>query len=204
MTVKSTLAFVMFATVLAAPALAQQPGATGAAAVISEPGKATAARTVEVSAQVVGIDKATRTLTLKGSKGEVVDVVASDEVKRFDEIKVGDSIVARYIEALTLELKKTRVAAGDVKVREELARSKPGEQPAGLGARQISAIADVVAVDPAKSTITIKGPSGNLTTLNVQNPDQFKVVKKGDQIEVTYTQALALSLEPAPPAAAKK
>jgi hypothetical protein len=59
-------------------------------------------------------------------------------------------------------------------------------------------------VDPAKSTITIKGPSGNLTTLNVQNPDQFKVVKKGDQIEVTYTQALALSLEPEPPAAAKK
>ena len=131
MTVKSKLAFVLLATVLSAPALAQQPGPSGAAAVISEPGKATAVRTVEVSAQVVGIDKATRTLTLKGPKGEVVDVVASDEVKRFDEIKVGDSIVARYIEALTLELKKTRVAAGDVKVREELARSKPGEQPAG-------------------------------------------------------------------------
>jgi hypothetical protein len=123
MSVKSKLAFVLFAAVLAAPALAQQPGTSGAAAVTSEPGKATAVRTVEVSAQVVGIDKATRTLTLKGSKGEVVDVVASDEVKRFDEIKVGDSIVARYIEALTLELKKTRVAAGDVKVREELARS---------------------------------------------------------------------------------
>jgi hypothetical protein len=198
MTVKSKLAFVRVATVLATPALAQQPGTSGAAAVVSESGKAAAMRTVEVSAQVVGIDKATRTLTLKRSKGEVVDVVASDE------IKVGDSIVARYIEALTLELKKTRVAAGDVKVREELARSKPGEQPAGLGARQVSAIADVAAVDPTKSTITIKGPSGNLSTLNVQNPDQFKVVKKGDQIEVTYTQALALSLEPASPAAAKK
>ena len=116
MTVNSTLAFVLVATVLSAPALAQQPGPTGATAVISEPGKATAARTVQVSAQVVGIDKATRTLTLKGSKGEVVDMVASDEVKRFDEIKVGDSIVARYIEALTLELKKTRVAAGYVMV----------------------------------------------------------------------------------------
>ena len=42
-------------------------------------------------------------------------------------------------------------------------------------------------------------------TLNVQNPDQFKVVKKGDQVEVTYTEALALSVEPAPkPAAATK
>ena len=42
-------------------------------------------------------------------------------------------------------------------------------------------------------------------TLNVQNPDQFKVVKKGDQVEVTYTEALALSVEPAPkPAAATR
>ena len=203
MSVNTKLALVLVATVLSAPVLAQQPGRTGAAAIVSEPGKATAMRTVEVSAQVVGIDKATRRLTLKGAKGDVVDLVASDEVKRFDQIKVGDSIVARYLEALTLELKKTRVEAGDVKVSQELARSKPGEQPAGIGARQVVAIADVVTVDPAKSTITIQGPTGNLTTLNVQNPDQFKVVKKGDQIEVTYTQAMALSLEPAPPAAAK-
>ncbi len=42
-------------------------------------------------------------------------------------------------------------------------------------------------------------------TLDVQNPDQFKVVKKGDQIEVTYTEAMALSVEPAAePATAKK
>jgi len=199
MSVNTKLALVLVATVLSAPVLAQQPGRTGAAAIVSEPGKATAARTVEVSAQVVGIDKATRRLTLKGAKGDVVDLVASDEVKRFDQIKVGDSIVARYLESITLELQKTRVEAGDIKVREAAARSKAGEQPAGGAARQVVAIADVVAVDPAKSTITIKGPSGNVTTLNVQNPDQFKVVKVGDQIEVTYTQALALSLEPAAP-----
>jgi ribosomal protein L6P/L9E len=60
-----------------------------------------------------------------------------------------------------------------------------------------------VAVDPKASTITVKGPKGNLVTLDVQNPDQFKVVKKGDQIEATYTEALALSVEPAPKAATK-
>jgi hypothetical protein len=200
MTVKSKLAFVLIAGVLAAPALAQQPGTSGTATVTSEPGKATAVRTLEMSAQVVGIDRATRTLTLKRTNGQVVDLVASDEIKSFDQIKVGDSIVARYIEALTLELRKTRVEAGEVQVREDFARSKPGEKPTGLGARQISAIADVVAVDPAKSTITVRGPRGNETTLNVKNPEQFKVVKKGDQIEVTYTEALAVSLE----AAAKK
>ncbi len=86
---------------------------------------------------------------------------------------------------------------------EEAAKAKPGERPAVAGARQVTVIADVVAVDPKASTITLKGPRGNTSTLDVQNPDQFKVVKKGDQVEVTYTEAIALSVEPAPRAAAK-
>ena len=76
--------------------------------------------------------------------------------------------------------------------------------PAGAAVRQVTVLADVIGVDPKKKTITLKGPKGNVVTLDVQNPDQFKVVKKGDQVEVTYTEALALSVEPAPkPAAAK-
>jgi hypothetical protein len=89
-------------------------------------------------------------------------------------------------------------------LREEAARAQPGGRPAVAGARQVTALADVTAVDPKKSTITLKGPRGNVVTLDVHNPDQFKVVKKGDQVEVTYTEALALSVEPAPKAAAAK
>ena len=201
---KFAFALALIAAAMGSSVLAQQPGATGGAVLASEPGKAAMARTVEVSAQVIALDKATRTVTLKGPKGEAIDVVAGEEVRNFDQIKVGDNVVARYVAALTLELKKTKVAAGDPTVREGLAKAQPGERPAVAGARQITAIADVTAVDPQKSTITLKGPRGNVVTLNVQNPDQFKVVKKGDQVEVTYTEAVALTVEPAPkPAAAK-
>jgi hypothetical protein len=161
-------------------------------------------RATEMSAQVVGIDKATRTLTLKGPKGKAVDIVAGDEVKNFDQIKVGDFIVARYAQALTLELRKTAAAAGAPMVREGAAAAKAGEKPGVAGARQVTVIADVVAVDAKAGTITLKGPRGNEVVLAVQNPEQFKVVKKGDQVEATYTEALALSVEPAPKAAAKK
>jgi hypothetical protein len=194
-----TLMLALLAATCTATTLAQTPPApAGAAVVVSEPGKAGAMRTLEISASVVGIDKATRTLTLKGPKGDAFDLVASEEVRNFDQIKVGDAVVARYAQALTLELKKTKVAAGDPVVREEAAKAKPGERPAVAGARQISVIADVVAVDPKASTITLKGPRGKVVVLDVANPDQFKVVKKGDQIEATYTEALALSVEPAP------
>ncbi len=198
MRLNSTFALALVSTTLAAAAFAQQPNVAGGAVVASEPGRAAAVRAVEISARVVAIDKATRTVTLKGSKGDAVDVVAGDEVKNFDQIKVGDSVVARYMQALSLELKKTKGGAGDVAVREGAARAQPGERPAVAGAREVTALAEVVAVDPKKSTITLKGPRGNVVELAVQNPDQFKVVKKGDQVEVTYTEALALSVEPAP------
>ncbi len=201
---KSTIAFALAAVAFAATAAAQQPGAGGAAVVASEPGRAAIVKAAEISAQVVGIDKATRTVMLKGPKGNTVDVVAGDEVKNFDQIKLGDFVVARYVQALTLELVKTKAGIREKSVVEDSARAKPGERPAGAVARQVTVLADVVGVDPKKKTITLRGPKGNVVTLDVQNPDHFKVVKKGDQVEATYTEALAMSVEPAPKPAAPK
>ncbi len=136
MNTKSKFTLALIAAALAATAVAQQPGATGGAMVASEPGKAAVVRAAELSAQVVAIDKATRTLTLKGPKGDRVDLVAGEDVRNFDQIKLGDFVVARYAQALTLELKKTRVAAGDVVVREEAAKAKPASvRPSPAGAR---------------------------------------------------------------------
>jgi len=61
----------------------------------------------------------------------------------------------------------------------------------------------VVAVDPKKSTITLKGPAGNVVDLKVRNPDHFKVVKKGDQVEAVYSEALAVTVTPVPKPEAK-
>jgi hypothetical protein len=83
--------------------------------------------------------------------------------------------------------------------------AKPGERPAAAAGHQVTAIAKVTAVDKKAKTITLKGPRGNSVALDVQNPDQFKVVKVGDQVLVTYTEAVAISVEAAPkkPAAKK-
>ena len=177
-------------------AQAQKPSATGGTVLASEPGKAVLVTTAEVTAAVVAIDKSTRTVTLKGPQGKSVDVVAGEQVRNFDQIKVGDMVVVQYEEALSLELRKTPTT-GTPKETVATARAKPGERPAGAVGRKITALADVVNVDPKNSIISLKGPSGNVFDLRVRNPDQFKVVRKGDQVEVTYTEALAISVEPA-------
>ncbi len=143
-----------------------------------------------------------RTLDL-GPKGRSLDVIAGDEVRNFDQIRVGDSVTAQYHQALTLELKKTK-ATGSTTETLAAARAKPGERPAGVVGREITVLADVVAVDPKKSIISLKGPRGNIVDLKVQNQDHFKVVKVGDQVEAVYTEALAVAVTPAPAAVGKK
>ena len=192
----SILALAVF-VVLFTRVAAQQPETAGTTTVLSEPGRAQVVRYTEISAKVVAIDKGARTVTLKGPADKTVDVVAGDEVKNFDQIRVGDLVKVRYAQALALELRKTR-AVGDLTEREGSTQAKPGERPAAATVHQITAIAEVTDVDPQKQQITLKGPRGNIVELDVRNPDQFKVVKKGDQVDVTYTEAVAVVVEPAP------
>jgi len=57
-----------------------------------------------------------------------------------------------------------------------------------------------IATDPGATgvlALQFIDAAGNTVTLDVQNPDHFKVVKVGDEVRVTYTEAVAVSVEPA-------
>ena len=56
-------------------------------------------------------------------------------------------------------------------------------------------VADVVAVDAAKQTVTLKGPSDRRP--RIPDPEQFKRIAKGDQVEAKFSQAFAVAVEPA-------
>jgi hypothetical protein len=180
------------AAAIAWPAAAQTATVVGGTA----PGKAGVTSTVKLTATITAIDKATRDVTLKGPQGNEVTITAGPNVKNFDKMKAGDQVDVEYVEALTLELKK----GGGQKVArtEETAAvgAKPGAQPSGAVGRQVTIVADVVDIDAAKQTVTLRGPKRTVV-LPIADPEQFKRIAKGDQVEATYTQALAMTLEPA-------
>jgi len=88
----------------ALPAAAQKPDIKGGAVVTSEPGRAAAVRAIEISAQVVSINKGSRALSLKGPEGNVDTFKVGDNVK-LDKIKAGDDIVARFTEAVAISVR---------------------------------------------------------------------------------------------------
>ena len=202
---KSPLVAAMVAAALvAAPAavLAQsQPKVSGA--VSTEPGKGKAVAVVTASATVESINAQTREVVLKLPKGETRTIVAGDEVRNFDQIKVGDKVKVKYMEALTLELKKDGKAVVGRSEKASMDRAAAGEKPGGVAMKEVTVVADVVGVDHKTNTISLKNERGEVVPLHLNDPEQVKLVKKGDQVQATYTEALAVALEPAAPAKKK-
>jgi DNA-binding beta-propeller fold protein YncE len=187
---------ILLATFTLALAVGQAASAqTGTAAVVSEPGKVGVAQTIEATATITAIDKATRGLTLKGPKGNEIKLTAGPDVKNFDQLKVGDTVAAQYVEALVLELKK---GGGKPVARTEqsgMARAKPGEAPGGAMVSKVTVVGDVIALDAATQKVTVRGPHRTVD-LHVRDPEQFKLISKGDQIEATYAEAMAIAVTP--------
>lgn len=59
---------------------------------------------VDISATVQTIDRAKRTVTLKGPDGKSVTTKVDPSVKAFDTLKVGDTVHARYTEAIAISV----------------------------------------------------------------------------------------------------
>ncbi|WP_341679248.1 hypothetical protein [Niveibacterium sp. SC-1] len=171
------------------------------AVVAAEKGHGTraAAAAVKVSAEVTAIDAATRTVTLKGPKGNVFDVVADEKVRNFDQIKVGDHLRVTYAQAVALELKKGGQSLRSRTDKTDTARAAEGDKPAAAAAREVTVVADVVQVDKKKATVTLRGPERTVV-LHVKDKSVLTKVKAGDQVEATFVTALALAIEPAPEA----
>jgi hypothetical protein len=193
----STIAFAISAILIGAAPLAARAQATSE--VTSAPGKVGLSQTVKMTATVVSIDLGSRDLLLIDSQGKMHKVNVSDQARNLDQVKVGDKVTAEYTEAISLQLKK-RGTAGVPPASAETAmlRSPKGMKPGGAVGRKVTAYATVVSVNPKTQFVTLRGPLGNEYDLQVLDPAQLKAVTKGDEVEVVYTEALAVSVQSAP------
>ena len=190
------------AAILVLPAVAltaEEP----AAAAPQKKGKVIAEVKAAESAVVKAIDLEKRTLTLAMPDGKDRTFVIDRKVRKLDQVKVGDVVSARYREAVTVRLKKTKVAPG-VSVGEAVTRDEKSVKPAGTAARTVTTIATIDKIHDDGKWVTLRMPGGDTVDVKVRDPEnlaklQKGEVKEGDQIEITYTQALAVSVEKATP-----
>jgi Cu/Ag efflux protein CusF len=148
------------------------------------------AQVITGTGTVQKIDKEKRLVSIKGDGGHDFEAKVAPNVS-LDKIKVGDRVNAAYYEEIAVSLRKQGEQAPKT--------TQTVTERMGVTAEQTTITAKVVSVDMDKKEVTLRGPSGGTHELRVQDPDmqaQLGKIKPGDNVDVTYTQAIAVSLEP--------
>lgn len=143
---------------------------------------------------VINVDKKTRTIIFKNKEGET-KFVAGPDITNFSQIKKGDHLSVSYELAVAIELIKTKSTGIRSKIEtESVTKSKSGDIPSEKISNTTTIIADIVGVDRDKKLVSVKGPSGKVTTVLVKNANLLNDVAVGEQVKVVYSDAMAASV----------
>jgi hypothetical protein len=98
-----------------------------------------------------------------------------------------------------------QMAKGDTKATEPAAaefayKSQPGKKPGGGVGASITTTVTIVAINTDTNTVAFRRTDGSIHLIAVKSPNMVQFVrtlKPGDQVDVTYTESLAINVVPA-------
>ena len=173
--------------------------AVAAAALLAGPAwsqsKTIEGKSTTVKGTVEAIDYTQRTLAIKDGKGEFHEVDVPAGAKGFANVKVGDTLKMTFYDNVVLRLKQPGEA--DVNSLEGGITAGAAGAQAGTVAKQRTITATITAVDRSVPSISFSGPSNWKYSSRVRDAKALDKVKVGDKVDITWTAAQLISLEPA-------
>jgi hypothetical protein len=154
----------------------------------------TVGETLTETFTIEAIDRSARIVSLKDKDGTIEDVVCGPEVKRFDELKVGQTVVMRYTESLVTMISRPGAAP---KAPDAAAVTRSQGAPGATIARQQTTTVTLDAIDPKVPSVSITTADGRKMSFRIADAKNVEGFKPGDKVDVTYTQALAVEVQSA-------
>ena len=149
---------------------------------------------VKITAEVVGINPANRTLVLRTPQDRIVTLHVSEEARNFDQIEILDTLSITYYESVAVYIGKS-MGTPKMVTRSVLSRTPKGQKPGGTAVRTIDLTGQVVGIDTQNRKVTIKGVDGKLTTTKVApSVKAYEALSIGDTVLVRFTESLAISV----------
>jgi hypothetical protein len=153
----------------------------------------------KVTGVVEAVNASNRIVTIRTiGRDEVIVMNVSEEARNLDQVEKGDRVVVEFLEALAVDLKKGGGLEPEAGVATAMARAAPGEKPGAGMADTVTVVATIVGIDPDEPSVLLQGPEGNVVEVLVRHPEKLNEVDVGDQVVITYSQAMAISVTPAP------
>jgi hypothetical protein len=153
--------------------------------------------TSSITATVVKIDYSTRTVSLRGPKGDMMVIKVGDEARNFNQLKVGDIVTFVYSDTMAIDVQPAR---GDrpmaTQQTELLSRAPLGDKPGGVIRTTGVMTATVVGINYTSREIWLQVPDGNVMKI-VAGPgvQRFDDVRKGDMVVFQYIATLTITVQ---------
>jgi hypothetical protein len=146
-----------------------------------------------VTATIESVDKTSRVVTLKTAAGSRLYVTAPPEMEGFNSLKVGDTVSAKYFEAIAVRLARAGSPApsGTPTTRVRRKDDKPGSET--MTERTIRA--RITSVDAAAPLLMVRTSDGVERAMAVTDKAQLNALKAGDDIDVTFYESRLVSVE---------
>jgi hypothetical protein len=162
-----------------------------------------AEQTTTINAVVETVDPTSRELLLRGQggaqSGALRSMVVSPRVQRLNQIRPGDRVTVQYYQALAAQAVNPLSGTSQPFEGTRVDRRETAIRPGGEVTRVRRGRVTVTAVDPATSTISFIGPNNVSRVVVAQNPEVQAFIRRlrvGDQVDLVYEEALAISVEP--------
>jgi hypothetical protein len=158
---------------------------------------------VSFAAKIRSIDPATREVVLVGRTGAPVRVIAGPAV-RLELLKPGDTVSVRYYRSVAFFVSAPESSGGAPPPPDSVAAvlARPAEAPGGIGVRVTKVSGLVVGIDLAANSVDLIPPGGGgVYTVEVTDPARaahLSQLRVGDTVTAVVSDALAISIQPAP------
>ncbi|MGK7871333.1 hypothetical protein [Falsiroseomonas sp. E2-1-a20] len=150
------------------------------------------------------VDPASREVLIRGDagaqSGSLLTVFAGLGVARLNMLRPGDRVTVRYYQALAARVASPISTAAQTSAA--FTAERDADRPGGEVTRVRSGRVTITAVDAQTGTVSFTGPSGTSRTVTPKNPEVLAFVRRlrvGQQVDMTYEEALAISIEPMEP-----
>lgn len=151
-----------------------------------------------IEATVTAIDLERRLVTLRGPEGNSLNIHVQPEVRNLAQVSAGDKLKVSYTRALIASMTEPGQASSEVPVVAAAARAPEGTMPGVAAGAVISATVEVISAGADGSTLTFRGPAGELRSIDVVQEVSRAFVRKlkpGDEVDMTYSEAVAVEVE---------
>lgn len=154
--------------------------------------------TAQRTATVESIDLQERTILLRGETGELETVRVPREVRNLPQLRPGDRVFLHVVS--TVDAHVARPGDPLPESTTTAVRSAKGERPGGLIVSHNRMRVKVEGVNVASNSVSVIGADRVPRTFTLRQPTMralLPTLKVGDEVDVTFTDAISLRVAPA-------